>query len=182
MDATSERSKQKNSQEIPVSRKGSSLPSSFLVPVLHGIITRVKSVREALAQTEIRLVGSSLLVVYEADWERISQHISISSDPRNDDNATEVASALDADGTIVTENDGYAEDDETGSSGSGASDESEEDEDGFPYSVSLIDFAHTKVVSGEGPDNRVLLGLDTAIRLFETRLAEVQSESQNIST
>lgn len=45
--------------------------------------------------------------------------------------------------------------------------------DNTPYVVKLIDFAHTKMTPGQGPDEGVLLGLDTVIRLLDGRIEEV---------
>ena len=44
------------------------------------------------------------------------------------------------------------------------------------YSVPLIDFAHTKLTPGEGPDEGVLKGFDTVIRLFEGRVKELADD------
>ena len=45
---------------------------------------------------------------------------------------------------------------------------------GPPFTVKLIDFAHTKLEKGLGPDQGVLFGLDTTIRILEGRIREVQ--------
>lgn len=42
------------------------------------------------------------------------------------------------------------------------------------YAVKLIDFAHTKIQEGLGPDEGVLLGLKTTMSLLEGRIKEVQ--------
>ncbi|KAF9653875.1 SAICAR synthase-like protein [Thelephora ganbajun] len=55
--------------------------------------------------------------------------------------------------------------------------EEEEEENtkpGPPYLVKLIDFAHTKVVDGEGPDEGVLLGMDTTLKLLDGRIAQIE--------
>ena len=53
-------------------------------------------------------------------------------------------------------------------------DEEEEDGIGPPYVIRMIDFAHTRFVPGQGPDEGVLLGLDTTIRLFEGRIKQLK--------
>lgn len=145
--------------------------------MLRGIVARTRALRAAFAQTELRIVGSSLLIIYEADWERAAQRIGASIAPGNEGKAETEAVAMDAEGAIITEDDGYAEDDETGTNDG---EEVDEEDSGLPYAVSLIDFAHAKEVPGEGPDERVLFGIDTVIRLFDGRLAEVESESRDI--
>ena len=46
---------------------------------------------------------------------------------------------------------------------------------GPPFAVKLIDFAHTRLVSGEGPDEGVLKGLDTTLKLLAGRIEEVEA-------
>lgn len=72
------------------------------------------------------------------------------------------------------------------SSASSASDasssvESDEDEEGAdewsrprPWTVRLIDFAHTSLVQGEGIDHGFLKGLETLLRLTQGRIAELE--------
>ncbi len=59
--------------------------------------------------------------------------------------------------------------------------EDEEDEDesddeekpGPPYVVKLIDFAHTRITLGKGPDEGVLFGLDTLLGLIDGRIEQL---------
>lgn len=43
-----------------------------------------------------------------------------------------------------------------------------------PYTIKLIDFAHTRFVPGQGPDEGVLLGLNTFLGLIKGRIEEVK--------
>lgn len=43
-----------------------------------------------------------------------------------------------------------------------------------PYTIKLIDFAHTRFVPGQGPDEGVLLGLHTFLALIEGRIEEIK--------
>lgn len=43
-----------------------------------------------------------------------------------------------------------------------------------PFTLRLIDFAHTRLCEGEGPDQGVLKGLETVVRLVEGRIREVE--------
>ena len=96
------------------------------------------------------MVGGSLLIVYEADWDRAREGVK-----------------------FWLESEGVEDEDED--------EEDEEDEDderkkpGVPYGVKMIDFAHTRLTPGEGPDEGVLLGLDTVLRLLDGRIAEVKA-------
>ena len=94
----------------------------------------VAAVRDAFAQLEIRMVGGSFLIIYESDFERAKEGIAMLEE-------------------------GGLEEGERGDK-DGSKDEGE-DEDAKPsllYLVKLMDFAHTEVVAGEGPDEGVLLG------------------------
>jgi len=43
-----------------------------------------------------------------------------------------------------------------------------------PYVVKLIDFAHTRIKPGKGPDEGVLKGIDTTLSLLDSRIKEVE--------
>ena len=128
------------------SPSGQGLPRDLLIPVVEGLLDQVKSIRDAVAETEIRMVGGSILVVYEAEWERARVGLEI----------------LKKNGSMQVDED----EDEEG-------EEEDEESVGPPFVVRMIDFAHTKFVPGEGPDPGVLLGLDTTIRLFEGRIKQL---------
>ena len=123
---------------------GQGLSRDLLVPVLEGLLEEVKTLREAVAGTEMRMVGGSILVVYEAEWEKAKAGLE----------------RLTKSVEMVVEDD----------------DEDDEYDDVIrtPYCVRMIDFAHTRHVPGEGPDEGVLLGLDTTIRLFEGRIKQLR--------
>jgi 1D-myo-inositol-tetrakisphosphate 5-kinase/inositol-polyphosphate multikinase len=48
------------------------------------------------------------------------------------------------------------------------------DREARPFSVRLIDFAHTRLVDGEGPDEGVLMGMRTVLGLVEGRIRELE--------
>ncbi len=59
------------------------------------------------------------------------------------------------------------------------SEEEEEEEGGTkklgpPFIVRLIDFAHTYAAPGRGPDEGVLKGLQTVVKLLEGRIDQVR--------
>ena len=122
------------------------LPKEQLLPVIEDIRRHVAAVRDAFAQIEIRMVGGSFLIIYESDLERAKQGIALLEE-------------------------GDEEDEED------SEDEDEDEENtkpGLPCLVKLIDFAHTKVVTGEGPDKGVLLGINTTLRLLDGRIAQIK--------
>lgn len=143
-----------SSKETRTPSTGTGIPSELLIPVLSGIHAEVKDIHDAVAKVEMRMVGGSLLIVYEADWERAREGLRLLHEERKSD-----SSSQDEEG-----------DDE----------EEEEEEDdtksvGPPFVVKLIDFAHTRILPGEGPDNGVLLGLRTVLKLLDHRLEQVKA-------
>lgn len=132
----------------PQSTQG--LPKEQLLPVIETIRKHVAAVRDAFAQLEIRMAGGSFLIIYEGDLERAEQGICL----------------LGEDGWEEDEGDEDGDEDE---------DEDEENiKPGLPCLVKLIDFAHTKVVAGEGPDEGVLLGMDTTLKLLDGRISQIK--------
>lgn len=127
------------------------LPKEQLLPVVEAIRKRVATIRDVFAQLDIRTVGGSLLIIYEGDIERATQGIAL---PEEED---------------VGEEEDEDDDDD---------DMEEEDEEntkpGPPCLVKLIDFAHTKEVTGGGPDEGVLLGMDTTLKLLDGRIAQIK--------
>ncbi|PCH38530.1 SAICAR synthase-like protein [Wolfiporia cocos MD-104 SS10] len=111
---------------------GTGLPKDILLPLLSDLRLEIQELHDVLARLDVRMVGASLLILYEADWDQ----------------------------------------DE---------DEEEEDEEdgkkpiGPPSIVKLIDFAHSKLALGEGPDEGVLLGLRTFIGLLDGRIEQVKA-------
>jgi 1D-myo-inositol-tetrakisphosphate 5-kinase/inositol-polyphosphate multikinase len=122
--------------------------------VLHSILVRLVSdlrqIREAVNSVEMRMVGGSVLIVYEGDEESAVKGLEKMKELESKD---------------------QDEEDE---------DEDEDEEEDTTkekivpaYVAKLIDFAHTRLVSGQGPDEGVVRGLDTLIRLVDERIAAV---------
>ena len=125
----------------------SGLPKQTLLPILHAIREDVADIREVFTTLEIRMIGGSLLIVYEADWARAEDGLQ--------------RLWLDAGDEEGEEDDEEDEDDD-------------DDRPGPPFVVKIIDFAHTRLAPGEGPDEGVLLGLDTVLRLLDGRIAQIE--------
>lgn len=51
----------------------SGLPQQTLVPILQGIREEVQEIRDVFAEVEVRMVGGSLLIIYEADWKKAEE-------------------------------------------------------------------------------------------------------------
>ncbi|OCB86569.1 SAICAR synthase-like protein [Sanghuangporus baumii] len=136
------------------SPEGQGLPKPLLLPIIRGVLKDVRTIRDALARTELRMVGGSLLIVYEADWEAARSALETNATT----NSAGVEATKESEGEL-----GYDSDAES------------EEEEAPAYSVRLIDFAHTRLTPGDGPDSGVLKGVDTTIRLLEGRIQELES-------
>ncbi|KAG5721388.1 Inositol polyphosphate multikinase [Termitomyces sp. T112] len=112
------------------------LPRRLLVPILRGIRESVARIREIYSSLEMRIVGGSLVIMYEADWclaeEGLRRH---SLQPLDEHRESGVRR--------------------------------------LPYLVKIVDFAHTRVGRGLGPDEGVLLGLNTMLKLLDGRITEL---------
>ena len=108
----------------------------------------IAEIRAALAQMDLRMVGGSLLIIYEADLERAREGLKWMEEAPEDEDEEE-----------------EEEEDH----------EDEEKRVGPPYIVKLIDFAHTKIVPGIGPDEGVLKGVDTVLRLLDGRIEQAEA-------
>ncbi|OJA08942.1 hypothetical protein AZE42_07503 [Rhizopogon vesiculosus] len=158
---------------LETSDPGISEPHPGLPPLLlHRVLTTLKADLEELKATlsniEMRMIGGSILIVYEGDWARASKVFSTPSgtgtteEEEEDDDDDEVEVEIDENGQIVLE-----------SIPDEAMDE-DEDEKGAPLcSLSLIDFAHTRLTEGQGADEGVLKGIQTIIDLVRQRREKV---------
>jgi 1D-myo-inositol-tetrakisphosphate 5-kinase/inositol-polyphosphate multikinase len=112
------------------------------------------------------MIGSSLLIVYEGDWDRAETGVQwLAKQP-----ASTSSGEGGGKGEEIyedTEVEGSEEDEE-----SDEEDSSDEGSEG-PCVVRLIDFAHTRLKPGEGPDVGLLKGLDTLLSLLDGRIASV---------
>ena len=138
-----------DTSDIPSSSSG--LPKETLGPILRCIFEEITEIRQVFSCLEIRMVGASLLIIYEADWTRAEQSLTLFGEQNNEEDEDEDEDIDDGD-------------DE---------DESSTKQPGPPFVVRLIDFAHTRLAPGEGPDKGVLLGMDTILKLLDVRLAEI---------
>jgi 1D-myo-inositol-tetrakisphosphate 5-kinase/inositol-polyphosphate multikinase len=123
-----------------------------LKPILRAICEEVAEIREVYSCLEIRMVGASLLIIYEADWTRAKESLTSFSEEGDEEKDKDEDEEMDDD-------DGDA---------------SNSKRAGPPFVVKLIDFAHTRLSPGEGPDQSVLIGMDTTLKLLNARLGEIE--------
>ncbi|KAF8602811.1 SAICAR synthase-like protein [Ceratobasidium sp. AG-I] len=125
-----------------------SVPRDHLLKVLGVVHEKLLEIQQALAETEIRMVGGSVLIVWEGDPAALARAIEAVEEGRD----------------VMEESED--EDEET-------------DENlrkpGPVCAMRLIDFAHTRLVPGEGPDGGVMTGVGVAIKLVEGRIKELRT-------
>ncbi|CAL1703206.1 unnamed protein product [Somion occarium] len=142
---------------------GTGLPPYILHPILQYLREDVAEIREALQRVDMRMVGASLLIIYEADWTSAQEGLKYLEEMHDKEQEEE-----------GEEEDEEEEEEET-------EEEEEEDEEEAkkrprpPYIVKLIDFAHTRIVPGQGPDKGVLKGVDTVLGLLDQRIEQVKA-------
>ncbi|KIJ96031.1 hypothetical protein K443DRAFT_682578 [Laccaria amethystina LaAM-08-1] len=127
-------------------RSSSGLPKQTLLPILHAIREDVADIQQVFTTLEIRMVGGSLFIIYEADWARA-------------DNGFQRL-------WLDEGNEGEEEHEDE--------DDDEDDRPGPPFVVKIIDFTHIRMAPGEGPDEGALLGFDTVLRLLDARIASIE--------
>jgi 1D-myo-inositol-tetrakisphosphate 5-kinase/inositol-polyphosphate multikinase len=126
-------------------------------------VRKLKSVLETL---EMRFVGASILLVYEGDEAKLQEafdHVDAGK-VRGDGAEPDVA--------IVDDDDDDEDDEDDDDERSEASED--QVEICPPITLRMIDFAHTWLVEGEGPDRGVLKGVETLEKLLEGRLITLQ--------
>ncbi|TFK46404.1 SAICAR synthase-like protein [Heliocybe sulcata] len=187
------------------------LPAPTLLRILLSLRTDVTQIRAAVESVEMRMVGGSLLIVYEGHpriaetiWEVTGGEPGEGEREREERIAVEEGEELDEGLSEEEESEGSEEGDGDTSvdtsmtttthgsvSVSGSQSQSSEASQSSsnlssslsslssgapsaPYVARLIDFAHTKLTPGMGPDEGVLIGLDTVLKLLEGRIEEVK--------
>ena len=154
------------------------LPRHLLIPVLAGIRDEVLALRVAFDQVHLRMVGGSVLIVYEADWERAEEGVTLLEARNRESHTLEVDFKQETGEDVGGGGDDLEDDDDASDDIEDDDDDAEDDDEGkigLPFVVRLIDFAHTRITPGQGPDQGVLLGLDTLSKLLSGRIEQVQN-------
>ncbi|GMK56645.1 hypothetical protein CspeluHIS016_0304850 [Cutaneotrichosporon spelunceum] len=156
--------------------KDHALPPSLASRLLAELDVELGRLEDVLSQIELRAVGASVLVVYEGDADRLAAAF----DRFDRQRVTNAAKSLNPEPEDSDEEEEESESDS----------DDDEDDDGAaadarraskcpPLVVRLIDFAHTWLEEGEGPDEGVLLGLRTLRGLVQGRRAAVDAYVAN---
>ncbi|KAG9051730.1 hypothetical protein FS842_011114 [Serendipita sp. 407] len=141
-----------------------------LLPVLRGVLDAIREIREALAQTELRMVGGSVLVIYEGDSNVLARALDSQEEAVVVDALEQSKTSEQGGATITSIGVGGV----TAGAGVGVGGGAGGKKPIPAYAVKLIDFAHTKLEEGIGPDEGVVLGLDTTVSLLEGRIKEAE--------
>ncbi|GFF38004.1 inositol polyphosphate multikinase [Aspergillus lentulus] len=157
--------------------------SKLIAKRLADELRRVQSILES---EESRMYSSSVLIVYEGDPEAMEQALEEEKKPRDrspeetDEEDEEFDFALQEDGSFEVVNLQVGQEGipqqaininlgpETAQLGEiDFEDEEEEDEPPKVHDLRLIDFAHASWTPGQGPDENVLMGVRSLIRLLD---------------
>jgi 1D-myo-inositol-tetrakisphosphate 5-kinase/inositol-polyphosphate multikinase len=155
------------------------LQAHLLLRVLDILDHEISRLISTVASLEMRFIGSSVLVVYEGDESRLASAL------ERYDIWSQLDSRFMVAASYPDDEDDDDEDEELNSLESSTSSEDDED-DGTradarlarrcpPLSLRMIDFAHTRLVEGEGPDEGVLKGLRTLESLVRNRKVGVRA-------
>jgi len=155
--------KGQDEEEIPTTTTGTGLPKDLLLPILKAIKSNITQIQGVLQTIEMRMVGASLLIIYEADVEHAKEGLATLAE-RAGFSAEEIVEEEDVDDYDDDEDDDDDDDDD---------DDGKVKKVGAPFVVKLIDFAHTSVALGQGPDQGVLLGVSTVLQLLDRRIAQI---------
>ncbi|KAF7981080.1 hypothetical protein HWV62_35570 [Athelia sp. TMB] len=131
------------------------LPCGTLLPIMESLREDIADLCKILEVLELRMVGASLLIIHESDWDRAAQGVKLYMEEGSDD---------------INSDESEDEEDESEDEAAGTP-----KRPGPPYTVNLIDFAHTRLAPGKGPDRGVLLGLSTLMKLFDDRIKELRA-------
>jgi len=127
-----------------------------LLAVLDGIIAQVEEIAAVFRKLEIRMVGGSLLMVWEGD--EIALKHSLEERQKDHRHAAFARERERSDG--------------------GSEDDTSEHDEGKnrtspAYTVKIIDFVHTRMTPGSIGGEGVQLGLETVLKLLKGRKAEL---------
>ncbi|KAH9939426.1 SAICAR synthase-like protein [Amylocystis lapponica] len=149
-------------------KTGTGLPADVLLPLLAYVRGEVADIRAALAAAPVRMIGASLLIVYEADCTRAREGLRAIEERASraeEDSKDQMQQDARGGGKEDEDDDGDGDDDDDDDSSAGI---------GAPYAVKLIDFAHTRIVPGGDTDTGVLHGLDTFLGLLDGRIEQIR--------
>ncbi|KZT33700.1 SAICAR synthase-like protein [Sistotremastrum suecicum HHB10207 ss-3] len=187
------------SADAPDPTNAHGLPPSLLRAVIQRIHDEVAKIRNILRSVDITLIGSSLFIVYESDWDACREGLAAASSNDTESSTeeweeenlsaeswTEVEDANPEDQEADMEDEKDYEDgggsmSSLSSSESSSSDSPSRRRRRDACLVKLIDFGHTRYTPGRPVDEGVFQGLDNVLKLFEGRLKDLEGLEDPIS-
>ncbi|AAW47195.1 arginine metabolism transcriptional control protein, putative [Cryptococcus deneoformans JEC21] len=161
-----------------------SIPAPTLARLLTLLLQKLDHLTAVLSTLEMRFVGASLLVVYEGDPARLEaaldrEEANAQGESGEREKRNGERSMFSDDGSIdFSDSDEDSDEDGEGYDSEDELDGKKKDERRArkcpALTLKMIDFAHTWLAQGEGPDEGVLKGLKTFRSLVEERLEEVE--------
>ncbi|ORX38969.1 hypothetical protein BD324DRAFT_649067 [Kockovaella imperatae] len=179
----------------PVEYTSHAIPPALLLRLLSAIDGKMAELEHVISRLEARFIGASALLVYEGDPERLEDALNRYDERQK---ALSVAAQGRGPGQSVKDADLEGDDEEEEEEEEEEDDELEDDYDSStssdddsqdgqradarrarrcpPFTLKMIDFAHTRLVQGEGRDEGVLLGLRTLRGLIQGRIGQVNAD------
>ncbi|WWC73325.1 uncharacterized protein I206_107292 [Kwoniella pini CBS 10737] len=179
-----------SSENKPQEYTNHTIRPDCMIKVLDLILEEIDKLFSVLSELEIRFVGASLLIVYEGDSSKLPKSLEKLEKKKalnllKANKINEQRSAFSDDGSIYSSsNDSDFEDDFENEEGDDEILNEDEEENKIklecsPIKLKLIDFAHTWLTPEEGPDQGVLLGLQTLKSLIEGRKDQIESAQKH---
>lgn len=145
------------------------LPKTTLLPVLDAVHQQLQELEELLHDFEVRIRGSSLLIVIEGDPEALEASLE-----RIRAAGTTLADLRGAQPQNLEQDDEDADDQESVSTSDSAGNPKAHTL--LPFSVKWIDFAHARSATGEGKDQGLIRGVQTSRQLLADLRARIEAE------
>lgn len=152
---------------------------NLLVRVLDLLDRHLAALEDVLSTLEARFVGASVLVVYEGDPSRLQESLDRWDAKPDRPIGAKVLHSPDMDEEEEDEDEdddsesSDSDDDEEGNEMDGPAEDAKIKRRCPPVTVRMIDFAHTRLVEGDGPDQGVLKGMRTLRGMVQGRRREV---------
>lgn len=143
----------------------------------------LEQLENVISKLEARFIGASILIVYEGHAERLEDAL----DRWEAKKAREALIAAEAPPPAQDSDDEDEFGDDDGSSIDSSTSSDDDEDDGAkadarrarrcpPMNLRMIDFAHTRLVEGEGADEGVLKGIRTLRGLVQNRAEQVRQK------
>lgn len=139
------------------------LPKSALLAVLDAILYKLAELISLLERFEVRIRGSSLLIVVEGDPEALESSLERATAKGVPLHTLRTSRAPEQFDELEDDDD---DEDDNASCSTADSEGNPRPHALLPYAVKWIDFAHARRAEGEGKDDGLILGVETTKQLL----------------